>query len=190
MEHVVLLDEDGHATGIAPKATVHHAETPLHLAFSVYVFHEDRLLVSRRARDKATFPGVWTNSACGHPAPDEPLADAVHRRVRQELGLALEDLRLVLPDFRYTAEMDGVRENEMCPVWTARAGGIPDPDPQEVDDLRWEDWGTFSAEVLTGARSVSTWCRAQVPALVALGPDPRSWPDADPLRLPPAARVA
>ena len=189
-ELVVLVSADGHATGTAPKATVHHADTPLHLAFSVYLF-DDRgsLLVTRRARSKATFPGVWTNSACGHPAPGEPVEDAVLRRARDELGLGVRDLRLVLPRFSYRAEMDGTVEWELCPVLTGRVAGVapePGPDPTEVEDVRWVEWEAFAADVLSGGRTVSTWCREQVAELDGLGPDPFVWPTADPADLPPA----
>jgi len=189
-ELVVLVSADGHATGTAPKATVHHADTPLHLAFSAYLF-DDRgsLLVTRRARSKATFPGIWTNSACGHPAPGEPVEDAVLRRARDELGLDVLDLRLVLPRFSYRAEMDGTVEWELCPVLTGRVPGVapePGPDPTEVEDVRWVAWEAFAADVLSGGRTVSTWCREQVAELDALGPDPSAWPTADPGDLPPA----
>lgn len=189
-ELVVLVSADGHATGTAPKATVHHADTPLHLAFSVYLF-DDRgsLLVTRRARSKATFPGIWTNSACGHPAPGEPVEDAVLRRARDELGLDVRDLRLVLPRFSYRAEMDGTVEWELCPVLAGRVPGVapePVPDPAEVEEVRWVAWEAFAADVLSGRRSVSTWCREQVAELDGLGPDPSAWPKADPADLPPA----
>ena len=186
-ERVVLLDGDGHAVGTEDKATVHHGATPLHLAFSCYVFSGDRVLLTRRAAAKRAFAGVWTNSLCGHPAPGEELGDAVRRRAGQELGLVLADLRLVLPRFRYRAVADGVVEHEMCPVLTATTADVPAPDPDEVADLRWVDWASFVARVRDGA-AVSPWCAEQVVALAALGDGPAAWPAADPAELPPAAR--
>ncbi len=168
-ELVVLLADDGTPIGTAAKAAVHHHDTPLHLAFSCYLFDPDgRLLLTRRAWGKRTWPGVWTNSCCGHPGPDEPVAQAVERRVRQELGVAVTDLRLVLPDFRYRAEMaDGIVENEVCPVYTATC---PDPsalapDPDEVAEIDWVDWPAFRDDVTRGRRDVSPWCIEQVAAL-------------------------
>lgn len=167
VEMVVLLEEDGRSAGPAPKAETHHTDTPLHLAFSCYVFDaEDRLLVTQRALDKTTFPGVWTNSFCGHPAPGEDVFEALGRRAGQELGLPVEDLELVLPRFRYQATMDnGVRENEMCPVFIARTSGQPSPDPTEVEEAVWVPWAQFRDEVLAGTREVSLWCAMQVAEL-------------------------
>ena len=157
----MLLDEDGAAIGTAAKAEVHHEDTPLHLAFSCYVFDDGGRLLSPSGRShKPTFGGVWTNSCCGHPAPGEPIEDAVRRRVGQELGLTLDDLRLVLPAFRYRAVMDnGVVENEMCPVFVATTSDAARLDPEEVDDHEWVDWPDFRAEVLDGSRDVSPLVR-------------------------------
>ena len=185
-ELVVLLDEDGRAVGTADKADVHHGETPLHLAFSVHLFDADgRVLVTRRALTKQTFPGVWTNSCCGHPAPGEDLADAVRRRVRQELGTEVTGLRLVLPAFRYRAEQDGVVENELCPVFVGLTGERVTPDPAEVDSVSWEPWAEFRSGVLDGDRQVSVWCREQV---AQLPEDPLTAPEARAEDLPPAGR--
>jgi isopentenyl-diphosphate delta-isomerase len=171
---------------------VHHRATPLHLAFSCYVFDPagERLLLTRRAASKATWPGVWTNSCCGHPQPGEPLAEAVRRRLHEELGLAVADLRLLLPCFRYRAEMaNGVREHELCPVFCAVTDREPTPHAAEVADHRWVAWRELASEVLAGARAVSPWCVAQVRELASLGDGPSAWPDAPSHALPPAARL-
>ncbi|NLI17896.1 MAG: isopentenyl-diphosphate Delta-isomerase [Actinomycetales bacterium] len=188
-ELVVLADPDGHRIGTMPKSEVHHGDTPLHLAFSCYVFDPAcRLLVTRRALDKATFPGLETNTVCGHPAPEEQLPDAVVRRAAHELGLTLEDVRLILPDFAYRAEFHGVVEHELCPVFAAFVGGDArlELDPTEVERAVWEPWERFATEVLSGARDVSPWSREQVGLLAMLGPDPRVWPTSPLSELPPA----
>lgn len=170
-ERVVLLDEQGRPIGTARKSEVHHRDTPLHLAFSCYLLdHAGRLLVTRRAMSKRTWPGAWTNSCCGHPAPGEPVADAVRRRVVEELGAAVTGLRVVLPEFRYRAQMDdGTVENELCPVYAALCPD-PDslsPDPDEVAEHVWVDWSDFRQAVLDGRSEVSPWCREQVAAMPA-----------------------
>ncbi len=187
-ELVILLDEEGRATGTAAKSGVHHADTPLHLAFSCYLFDDrGRLLLTQRALSKPTWPGAWTNSVCGHPGPGENPVDAVRRRVLAEVGLQVEGIRLLLPQFRYRAVMDnGMVENEMCPVFAATAVGEANPDPSEVEDLTWVDWADFRSSVLDGTRTISPWCRDQVAALPV---DPLAAPAAPNSALPPAARM-
>jgi isopentenyl-diphosphate delta-isomerase type 1 len=188
---VVLVDDTGAPTGTAPKSTVHHDDTPLHLAFSCYVVDDEgRLLLTTRAASKPSFPGVLTNTVCGHPLPGEHLDAAVRRRARDELGVEVGEVRLVLPRFRYRAVQGGIVENEVCPVFVARAlGPATAPDPEEVDDTAWVPWAEFAADVLAGRRVVSPWCAEQVPLLAELGPDPLSWPAGPRAELPPAARL-
>jgi len=187
-EFVVLVDASGHAIGTAPKATVHHRHTPLHLAFSCYIFDASgHLLLTRRALEKPTWPGAWTNSFCGHPGPAEEIFDAVRRRAREELGIALDHLQLTLPTFRYEATMaNGTRENELCPVFTATTREEVRPDPSEVEAHEWVGWKAFRDDVLSGNRDVSPWAARQVADLAeratADGFDP-----APTSELPPAA---
>ncbi len=166
-ELVVLLDEEGHHVGTAPKAHVHQHDTPLHLAFSCYIFDPSgRLLVTRRALGKRTWPGVWSNSCCGHPGPGESPEDAVRRRVHEELGLALHDLRVRLPDFRYRAvDATGTVENEMCPVYTATTTDEADPDADEIVDWRWVPWDRFTTLARDAPWAISPWAAEQAPLL-------------------------
>jgi isopentenyl-diphosphate delta-isomerase len=189
VESIVLLDETGCARGAAAKEAVHHAETPLHLAFSCYLFNAaGQFLLTRRAESKRTWPGVWTNTCCGHPLPGEPMPGSVHRRLWQELGIGTAKLALVLPRFRYQARMaNGVLENEICPVYAAYSDAPPDPDPAEVAEIRWVDWDEFREAVRTGRQSISPWCAMQLAELTALGSRPLSWTPADAADLPPAA---
>ena len=188
MEHVVLVDESGRAAGVADKQAVHTSSTPLHLAFSCYIFDEDgRLLLTRRATSKRTWPGVWTNSCCGHPQPGEAIEDGVVRRVRDELGMELDDLTLMLPGFRYRAEMNGVVENELCPVFRALAVGRPVPDAREVSAVGWVSWKAFRQRAEHHPSSLSPWCVEQAELLDQLPGSPLEWPEGRRDQLPLAA---
>jgi len=190
MEHVILLDESGNALGRRDKRAVHTDSTPLHLAFSCYVFDSaGQFLVTQRSLDKQTWPGIWTNSFCGHPQESETMTAALTRHARSELGLALGEVRLVLPAFRYRAELDGVVENEMCPVFYATATAEPRPNPAEVGSAQWLPWDDFLRKALADSSVFSPWCRLQAQQLSGLGPTPSAWPTADPADLPPAARL-
>ncbi|GAB3564023.1 isopentenyl-diphosphate Delta-isomerase [Amycolatopsis endophytica] len=171
-ELVVLLDERLDPVGTAPKRTVHDAHTPLHLAFSCYVFDSrGRVLLTRRAVSKKTWPGVWTNSFCGHPGPGEDMADAIGRRAEQELGMTVTGLRKVLPDFRYTAtDAGGIVENEFCPVWTAEADADPRPEPDEVCEWQWARWDDLVESMRRTPFVFSPWSRLQVPQLAVTLP--------------------
>jgi isopentenyl-diphosphate Delta-isomerase len=169
-ELVVLLDESGQEVGTADKASVHHDATPLHLGFSCYLFDASgRVLVTRRALGKRTWPGVWTNSYCGHPAPGEPILTAVRRRAYQELGVTIDAPVCLLPRFRYRAvATDGTVENEICPVFCARAHTAVQADPEEVMDSTWVSWDDLrSAAQLPWA--ISPWAVAQIPQLDGVG---------------------
>ncbi|WFS26170.1 isopentenyl-diphosphate Delta-isomerase [Rhizobium rhododendri] len=191
-EKVILCNEHGEAIGTAPKSEIHHAHTPLHLAFSVYIFDDDKkLLVTRRASDKITWPGVLTNSCCGHPRPGESLIEAIERRVRKELGIEVNGIRLVLPEFSYRAAItNGITEHELCPVFTARCQTLSvTPDLNEVSAWQWVDWQWFVESLQDGRLLVSPWCRAQVELLASFNADPSQWPIADELSLPEAAKA-
>ncbi len=103
-DQVILLNDDHDVIGEAPRASVHTQQTPLHLAFSCYVFNEaGEVLLTRRALSKRTWPGVWTNTCCGHPRPGEDMVAAIRRRLADELRREVDELLCVLPDFAYTA---------------------------------------------------------------------------------------
>ena len=158
-ELVVLLDDDGTPVGTAEKVSVHGVETPLHLAFSCHVYGPDgRVLVTRRALSKLTWPGVWTNSFCGHPGPDESMEEAIARRALDELGLHLSELELVLPDFRYRAvDASGIVENEICPVYRAVTMSDPVANPAEVAEWAWLEPDALLTAAASAPFAFSPW---------------------------------
>jgi isopentenyl-diphosphate delta-isomerase len=166
-ELVVLVDDRGTPVGTAGKGTVHSADTPLHLAFSCHVYNADGLvLVTRRALAKLTWPGVWTNSFCGHPSPDESMEQAIARRAAFELGITVHSIELVLPDFRYRAvDASGIVENEICPVFRAVTTDAVAANPDEVSEFVWLAPDALRTSVGAAPFAFSPWLGWQLQQL-------------------------
>lgn len=158
MELVVLVDENNREIGTAEKSAVHSANTPLHRGFSLFLFNSRKqLLLTQRAAHKKTFPGVWTNTVCGHPAPGESVEEAAVRRLKQEVGISILKAQLIAP-YRYRfADQNGIVENEICPVLAAKSNAYPAPNPLEVAAWKWIPWSIFLEEIHGESNKYSPW---------------------------------
>ena len=158
-ELIVLVDSAGRPIGTAEKLASHHGSTPLHLGFSCFIFNRrGQLLITQRAVVKKVWPGVWTNSVCGHPGPNESMEDAIRRRLDYELGMGAIDLVCALPDYRYqTPPFRGIVENEICPVYLGRTSNEPKPNSEEVAAYRWISWENFLSSIKKNPERYSYW---------------------------------
>lgn len=164
-EQIVLVDATGKPIGQAEKLSSHHADTPLHLAFSCYLFNDrGEFLLTKRAHVKKVWPGVWTNSVCGHPAPNEDMVDTIKRRLDYELGMTADDFKLLVPNYTYkTPPFNGIIEHEFCPIYIARATNEPTPNPDEVEAYKWVSWGDFIKQASDDTNDTfSWWCKDQL----------------------------
>lgn len=101
-------------------------------------------LATQRAVGKKVWPGVWSNTVCGHHGPQESLVGAVQRRLQYELGMKASSLQVVLTEHLYRAPpFRGIVEYEFCPVFFARAESEPRPNPSKVTAFEWVRWQEF-----------------------------------------------
>lgn len=142
-----------------PKDNVHTTNTPLHRGFSLFIFNRNGdLLVTQRAATKKTFPDVWTNTVCGHPAQHETPVDAAKRRLKDELGIVSGDIKVVSPyRYRFT-DIHGIMENEICPILVGHTHENPQGNPQEVSAWKWMPWTEFLVEIQNIPDKYSPWC--------------------------------
>ena len=157
-EMLVLADDAGVPIATKPKADVHTDDTPLHLAFSIFLFNSrGELMLQRRSLTKKTWPGVWSNSCCGHVMLHETSESAAKRRIKYEIGISGVTLHKILSDYRYRAEKDGIVENEICPVFVCFTDKKPKPRADEIAEIRWVKWSEFlsaAGDINTG---ISPW---------------------------------
>lgn len=166
-EMIVYVDDEDRPVSTERKSLVHTSHTKLHRAFSVFLFDGNgKLLLQQRAFTKVTWPGVWSNSCCGHSMLHESVEDAAVRRTRFELGVRPRNLFNALPDFRYRAELDGIVENEICPVLVGVIDGEPQPNPDEVAETKWIGWKDFIAMTRDPSSGLSPWCVLETEALL------------------------
>jgi len=137
-ERIVLVDEEGNEIGHDEKLKV-HLEGKLHKAFSIFIFNsKGELLLQKRAKDKYHSGGMWTNTCCSHQRENESFNEALHRRLREEVGF---DSELEgIGNFIYKAEFDnGLIEYELDHVFIGNYDGEPKVNPSEIEEWKWID---------------------------------------------------
>lgn len=174
-ELIIFVDEEGRPTGeTGPKLESHNANTRLHLAFSCYILRrsDNKFLVTQRALSKKVWPGVWSNSFCGHPMPGEAIEDAIRRRGLFELGLQdLHDIKCIVPKYVYmTPPYKGIVEHEFCPIYVAYVDAEPLPNPDEVEAYKWLDWSDYVRLLSDEPDKMSWWCKDQYKHICNLAP--------------------
>jgi isopentenyl-diphosphate delta-isomerase len=162
---LALVDEHDRLLGSADKLSAHLAPGQLHRAFSVFLFDgEGRVLLQQRAASKYHFGGLWSNSCCGHPGPEDEVAAAASRRTDEELGVGLVTLTPV-GTLLYSAsdEHSGLVERELDHLLIGRHSSEPQPDPDEVMATRWVGWDELVADVAATPERYTPWLPLALP---------------------------
>ena len=160
-EHVILVDPDDNPLGTAEKLAAHRAGL-CHRAFSIFIIRQAvtvEILLQQRAHNKYHSPGLWTNTCCSHPRPDEDIVSAGQRRLSEEMGI-VTPLRPA-GKFHYVARFDnGLTENEIDHVLV---GSLTDPvfqvNPDEVQAWRWVSLPDLHAEITRAPDTFTPWLK-------------------------------
>ena len=130
-ELLILVDENDNEIGLMDKLSVHQTAS-LHRAFSLFIFNtKGELLLQQRADEKYHSAGLWSNTCCSHPIHGEPMADTIHRRLEEEMGIKC-DLEFKF-SFIYKAELENnLTEHEFDHVYFGFSDNLPNPNPSEV----------------------------------------------------------
>lgn len=136
LDKVILVNENDEERGTMDKLEAHRKGL-LHRAFSVFVFNsKNELMLHQRASDKYHCSGLWTNTCCSHPRPGEEVADAAHRRLKEEMGF---DCNLDFAfQFVYKSKLDNdLTEHELDHVYLGIYDQLPEPNAGEVENWKF-----------------------------------------------------
>jgi len=156
-ENVVLVDVNDNQIGIEEKMKAHQKGV-LHRAFSIFVFNKkSELLLHKRASGKYHSGGLWTNTCCSHPRPDEGLKNAIHRRLQEEMGF--DTVLNKKFDFIYKATVGDLTEHEFDHVFFGVYEGDIKPDPEEVEDIKWMTISDLQNDMKSNPEKYTAWFR-------------------------------
>ena len=166
-EQLIWVDLFDHEIGHGEKLDTHVKEQ-LHRAFSVFLIHDGKMLIQRRALTKYHSGGLWANSCCSHPRYGEPFETSVQTRLEVELGIpkgscAPEELF----SFVYYTRFESLSEYEFDHVLLADYDGPIIPNPEEIMDLRWVKFEDLKQEMEEHPERFSSWFMIAAPKVLA-----------------------
>lgn len=158
MEKVVLVDANDREIGVMEKLEAHRKGL-LHRAFSILLFNSDgQLLLQKRSNTKYHSGGLWTNTCCSHPRPDEDIQAAVERRLHEEMGISA--FPEFLYSFTYRAELDtDLIEHELDYVFTGIYDDEPVVNPDEVADWKFVKVADILSDIQHNPDAYTAWFR-------------------------------
>jgi len=96
---------------------------------------------------------------------ESPLATAT-RRLREEMGITC-DLTEIFQFSYFVQFAPDLYEHEYDHVFIGYWRGVPDPDPEEVEDWRWLPYGDLQNEIKQDPESFTYWLRVCLADVIA-----------------------
>lgn len=165
VHEVVLVDANDNPMGVMEKMEA-HVQGALHRAFSIFLFNgKGELLLQRRALDKYHSAGLWSNTCCSHPLPDEPLLVAAERRLMEEMGLTCVMAKAF--DFIYKASIgNSIIEHEFDHVFFGTTEELPSVNEVEVSDWKWMSLFDVYIDVQLHPEMYTEWFKIALPQVM------------------------
>jgi isopentenyl-diphosphate delta-isomerase len=158
-EYLILTDEKDQFVGMMEKMLVHQHGL-LHRAFSVFIFNtKGEILLQQRAFDKYHSPGLWSNACCSHPRFEETIADAVERRLWEEMGIH-SDTEFAFSFIYKAAFENGLTEHEYDHVY------IPVVNRNEVNSWKYMRLSDLRPDIEANPANYSEWLKQCLPRVI------------------------
>ena len=156
MEQVILVDNQDNEVGTMEKMEAHR-KGMLHRAFSILLFNSrGELLLQKRAASKYHSGGLWTNTCCSHPLPNETLAKASDRKLQQEMGIKTP-LTFAFKFIYKTPLEKGLIEHEFDHVFFGTFDGKPIINKDEVEDWKFASLASIHKGIARSPEAYAHW---------------------------------
>lgn len=127
------VDEEGHVLGKLTRGEAHHGSMKLHPVVHLHLLNSrGELFLQQRPHWKDIQPDRWDTACGGHVDYGETIDEALHREVREELGIT--DFT---PEFLLRYVFESKRERELVHVHRAVYDGEVNWSREELADGRF-----------------------------------------------------
>ncbi len=157
---ISLVNTEGRVIGEIEKLEAHEKGL-LHKAFSIFIFNQEGdLLLQKRDVEKYHSGGLWTNTCCSHPRFNEDLNLAIHKRLIEEMGFDIKDLKEVY-SFIYNVKLtNGLTEHEYDHVFVGKYNNeIINPNADEVCDYKWVSMDWLKQDIISNPEDYTEWLK-------------------------------
>ncbi|SFC00881.1 isopentenyl-diphosphate Delta-isomerase [Pseudoalteromonas denitrificans] len=166
---VILVDVNDNSLGYADKMQAHEAGL-LHRAFSIFImrkFHDKtEILLQQRALTKYHCAGLWSNTCCSHPQPNDNLQHSALKRLEEELGFKLNSITWV-DSHIYQAQLENsLIEHEFDHLFVnlltqSESDNLEvRPNPVEVNNIKWLSINEIEQALKSHPEQFTPWFEA------------------------------
>ncbi len=164
--HVIEVDVFDNPIGRVEKHKAHSSPV-LHRAFSVFLFHDGKLLIQKRAKNKYHSGGLWANTCCSHPTTQNILNEA-KARLCEEVGIEQCNLKEVFCFTYFHKFSETLFEYEFDHVFVGDYCGEYKINPDEVEQMRWVDFETLKEEITKKPQDFAPWFLIVAPRVLEI----------------------
>ena len=161
-EKLIIVDENDNVLEYKNKESTHEGDGILHRAFSLFIFNDKKeLLIQQRSQQKPLWPLFWANSVCSHPRKGEDYDTAIHRRLKEELGITTP--LTFLFRFQYQARFghEG-SENELCSVYIGKSNDKIVANGNEIAKWKFINLKQLEIEITENPDKFTPWFKIEL----------------------------
>lgn len=167
MDNLITVDIFDKQIGTISKQQAHN-QPILHRAFSVFLYNGNKLLIQQRALNKYHSGGLWSNTCCSHPRTNNLFLEA-NIRLKQEVGIELSpnSLKEIFSFTYLTKFSETLFEHEYDHVLVGEYSGKVHINPEEVNQIKWIDIDSLSADMIENPQKYATWFLICAPKVIS-----------------------
>lgn len=152
---LIKVDFNDVCIGYGSKEELHSLPI-LHKAFSVFIYHNGKMLIQKRNTNKYHSGGLWTNACCSHFRDGQNEADCVSERLEEELGISATPN--YLSKFIYYHQFsDNLFEYEYDHIYTLDYDGKFFINPEEIEEIKWVDFKELMRDIVENPAKYTVW---------------------------------